>query len=504
MKKAYLFGLLALAMGFSACDDIADAPGKPQTNPQEPVIAAEGFEAGAINLGAAPLNLETLLVKDEPIAIAEVTALPDGWADDYAIVPRVYVGNDDKFTKSALIDAEYKENKVYITPTQLEDALVDVYGYNPILRTPSLRIAMYARRGNVEARIGGVDKYFASEQINVNQAIKIFVDNEYYLMLADESGKFDPSKAIKLDHDDNEGNEYDNPVFNTLITTEFDNQDWLIVPASTLNGQMDAYFGAVKVLEDKNMVVKMTGDLAEKPLAEAEPGHFMAAGDYRISVNMIEKTYAMSYAYTEIYLVAKNTAWSPRGVKSYLLKSPDYTNFTGFGVVKDDFRFMTLEKFNAKGNRQIGFTPVEATEKVPYLMGELMMNGTNVGTAPAGLVYAEANLVDLTAKVWPIANVGVVGGFQGWKPGEPDMMTSKNNLVWTAEIDATGAADLEYKFVFNKSYDLQAGKNNAADAESNSCSIGGNPDKFVLPAPGKYVLTLDLSKNPAIATAVAK
>jgi len=494
MKKTYLFGLLALALGFTACDDIEDAPGQPQTNPQETIIPADGFEVQTIDLGSAPLDLTQLMVADEPIAIGKVTAIPGEWNDAYTFTPRVYVSATSDFADAAIIDGAYDGGNLTITPSQLQDALFDIYGYNPVLRTPYIRTALYGVNGKSEVRIGGVDVYFTEEQLQAVQAVKVWVDSRYYIVFAGADGRPDLTTAVELEHEGD--NQYEQPEFSNLVNIATDNAAWWVVPAATIAGDMDVYFGAYAVKDnDGNETIGLKGDLKEGD-ATVTGGRFAAASAYRVNVDMIEKTYAITYAYEDIYLVAKQTAWNKRGTKAYQLHQDGaYTHYRGFGVVKSDYRFMTGPEYNKDGCRQIGATP----DAKPEYSGLLTMNGTDVDHA-SGLIYTDADLVAMTYRTVPITSVGIVGKFNDWDIDNYTEMTSTDNLVWTATVNVT-VSDLHYKFAFNHKWnftDFTDEINISLGGDVDDLQYGGADLSF--PSTGTYTVTLDLSKYPYTAT----
>lgn len=496
MKKSYLFGLLALVLGFTACDDIADAPGKPQTNPQETIIPATGFDVQTIVLGPATVDLENLLADDEPIAIGEITAVPGELGDNYQLVPRVWVSDDENFANHVIIEGENVDGKLYVTPLQLEDALVNVYGLNPIVRTPYIGIALYAVDGRSQVRVGGTDVFFAKQQPSIEQAVKVWVDTDYYLVFADNAGNPDPSTAVLMNHEGD--NQYDFPEFNTLVEVENNDTQWFIAPKSTLDGIVDIWYGVVPVKGDSGMEIKMTGSLDEGQ-AGLTPGLFKSASAYRVTVNMVEMTYDTKFAYSEIYLAAKWSAWTARGIRSYKLTTDEYyTHYRGFALIKDEYRYMTTPDFGKKGNYQIGAIAGEESA----FSGILEMNTTSSAHA-SGLVWTDVNLVNLTFNTYELTSVGVVGALQGWNAGEPIEMTSTRDMVYTADVTVADDNSLEFKFIFNKAWDIAKDVNVSLGGELDKLIPGSN-DNLKFPAAGAYTVTLDLSAYPYTATLTAK
>ena len=493
MKKAYLFGLLALAFGFTACDNIEDAPGKPQTNPEEAVIPADGFNLDVVQLPATPLNLEQLMVEDEPIAIAEVTNLSDAWTDKYKFSPRVQVSADDKFEKYALIEGVVTDKKVYVTPTQLQDALVEVYGLNPVDRSPYMRIAMYAVDGRSEARIGGVDVYYASQNFAATEAMTVFVDEKYYLVQAAKGQTPNLADAIEMTHESDE-NVYDDPVFDILIENQIENADWYVVPASTVSGQMDTWMG-VKLVPDsegKNLIFKNSGSLVSGQLGDLNPGKMANVSAYRLSVNMVEMTYSLKLAYDAIYMVAKNSAWSSRGVNTFKLITDEYySDYRGFGYVKNEFRYMTLDNYS-KATQISTYSDVEGA-----LKGTLEMGSSPAAvTVEEGFYYTDANLEKMTYELTKINSLTVVGNHNNWTVDAGVAMTpSSNHQTWTAEITTT-IADSQFKLVTNNSWDSPSVGQRDGNIEFN-----GSDNNYVIANPGTYVITLNVKTLTLTVTA---
>ncbi len=485
MKKAYLFGLLALALGFTACDDIEDAPGKPQTNPEEAVIPADGFAMQAVVLPATPIDLDALMVEDQPIEIAELTNKSDAWTDKYTFKPVVQLSNSADFEKYAAIEGEYKADKVYVTPSQIQDALVEVYGLNPVVRDSYLRIAMYAVDGRSQARIGDIDVYFGEQKFGAKQAMTVFVDENYYLVRAAAGQAPDLSNAELMSHESDE-NVYDDPVFNILVENDLENTDWYIVPESTVKGQMDSWIGAKLVLDpdSQKKVFKNSGSLEEGTLADVTPGKFANVSAYRLSVNLVEKTYSLKLAYDAIYLTAKKSAWSSRGVTTFKMITDEYySDYRGFGYIKDEFRFMTSDNYQ-KATQISTESDVEGALTGTVVVGGAKPSAVTVAT---GFYYADANLEKLTYQLTKIESVSVVGEYNNWTVTEGVQMThSSDYTTWTAEI-TTVNDNSQFKIVTNNSWDSPSVGTNNGNVEFN-----GSDNNYVIPAAGTYVVTLDV------------
>ena len=79
MKKLYILCAAALGLAFTACDEVEDMTGLPQTNPQE---APFGTDAVAVTPGnSAVINLQALNASGEAVelAAATLTGAPEGY-----------------------------------------------------------------------------------------------------------------------------------------------------------------------------------------------------------------------------------------------------------------------------------------------------------------------------------------------------------------------------------------------------------------------------------------
>ncbi len=168
MKKFALYSLLALSMGFMACDEVEDPTGKPVVN--EPVA---GFDLGNFKLGTPIVdNGEVNLPALNEAQTKTVTVLT---VDDASNLPEGYdlhfnyeVSANQDFSDSTIVAVAVDSINGVLTGTvttaQLESAYEDIFGLSADPQPVYTRVAAYAyNSANKETiRLGGDAQYYNS------------------------------------------------------------------------------------------------------------------------------------------------------------------------------------------------------------------------------------------------------------------------------------------------------------------------------------------------------
>ena len=115
---------------------------------------------------------------------------------------------------------------------------------------------------------------------------------------------WDAAGMVKFTHSDT--NVYDDPVFKISFETTADNQYWKIIPQDNVDGEFWANPGVVGPKTDGDD--SMSGSLTnENPGA----GKIAKAGKYILTINMMDYTYTIEAAPTELYMTGSAfDSWS--------------------------------------------------------------------------------------------------------------------------------------------------------------------------------------------------
>ncbi len=473
MKYSVLFGLAALALGFTACDDIEDGTGMPQSNPQLDLVSAENASITPGPAASAVIDLEALNNSASTVNIATVTEASD-WPEGFtATVPFMQVSADQSFATYETIDATMgAEGEVLISPDAWEDAHLTLFGKNPKVSQAYVRFPIVAVNGDQKVRMGGADSYYGNFNVNVKPfdlfGGKIIEDSYYVINNVDN---WDFSKVVKFSRSDKDP--YDDPTFQTIINANGAGYQWAIIPASTFDaGSFGTAYGVASP-ED------LSGTLVETPAGETiNYGVIDVAGPYMVSINMETLSYELKVAYPQLYTPGNSNGWSQTA--SQILTTNDYVTYTGYAHLSGEFKFSTQPNWNG-----VNFGAGDP--------GKLSADGGagNLNAPADALFWCSANVVDMTYNITEISTIGVIGDATPGEWGASTPLTpSADFLVWTGEIEFKGTG--EFKFRANDGWDINLG-----GSMTDLVQGGGN---LPTPGAGKYLVTLDLSAIPYTAT----
>jgi len=166
MKKFALYSLLALSMGFAACDEVEDPTGEPVINEPVPEFDFSNFklstpivENGTVDLKA--LNSET---KSQVIVlnIDDASNLPQNY--EYRFNYEVAAGNDfaGAYTIPVALDSIDGALAGIVTTAQLENAYEEIFGLSADPQPVYARVAAYAydKDTKTTVRIGGDSQFY--------------------------------------------------------------------------------------------------------------------------------------------------------------------------------------------------------------------------------------------------------------------------------------------------------------------------------------------------------
>lgn len=278
MIKKILLGMTLLMAMVSCTEDYTDW-GKPQTNPQEEAVT---FGNGSISAASA-INLAEVTTPTVKVASITAPTADGGYAasGDYKIT----LGG-----KTLDMNAAGE-----VSTEELQSLIVDNFGKAPEQREFDAKAVTWITNGQNSVKI-------ESEAFKVQAAPKAANIEAAYYLASDATGwTLDAVKANAFTH--SETNRWDDPNFKFVLTTTEDNQEFMIVPASSLekSNVLDGAFGC-KVEGDDSANGDLTNEGAQKIV-------IANAGKYIITVNMESKTYSIAEAPQNLFLTGSNYGW---------------------------------------------------------------------------------------------------------------------------------------------------------------------------------------------------
>ena len=298
MKKIGIYLMSLLALGFTACDDYDEA--QPQTNPQQPLLEMDGVTVAEGADMAQDIDLNTFA--GDSLELIATTATPE-------LNPGVTVAYDVQLSATAdfAAPATVALSNGKIAKTDLDNAFRSFYGKTPKAKAVYMRFAAYMTDGQSRVRIGDASKYFV---LPVTPNIKpidlgITVESKYYVLLDTYFGTGWDKSMVELTRADANADVYDDPVFSGIITTTGDpiqiiGADGVAAAQKNPDDGINQAWGG----PDANA---MSGTLVQG--ADARP-IALSAGMYRVTVNMLERTYSIVAYSPEMYMIGKFCEWS--------------------------------------------------------------------------------------------------------------------------------------------------------------------------------------------------
>ena len=277
--------VLATAL-FSSCkgdyDDWADPQGYPQEEAKNvafTVTPASAIDMATVDADSISLFTASIDSKD-PMSVVSYT-VELGKADESGNVV-----SKQEITASAT-------GKV--AKADLVSAVESLYGKAPEQRTMQTVVVASLKQN-------GQAFYAKSNQVQtLVTLVKPNISSAYYLV-GDMLG-WDSSSMIKFTHSDN--NVYDDPVFKISFETTADNQYWKIIPQENVDGDFWANPGVVGPSVDGDD--SMSGSLVNDGCGA---GKIPTAGKYILTINMMDYTYTIEAAPTELYMTGSEYGWS--------------------------------------------------------------------------------------------------------------------------------------------------------------------------------------------------
>ena len=443
MKKISIMLLAALAFGFTACEDESTAV--PQSNPQEPIMSAEGIVVAPVDSVPA-FDLKALADAEADAAVLNVVEAQNLPAvGDLTFV--MQLSKTEDFAAVQEVATAVVNNQVCVDPADWQAAHLKVLGKNPKTQDAYVRFAAYIVNGSSSVRIGNPNLYYGAHKVSVTPfPAAVTIEDSYSLVI-------NGGETIAMNHT---GDVYDNPVFTAKVDVT-EAQEWAIKGAeltyAPVADETSAEFGT---------------------LVAGEGWGVMPVGTWLLTVNMETLTYSFSSAVENLWTPGDANGWNHGG--SQMLFTNNYTEYMGFANLSPSgFKFTSAADWNHTNYGDAGEE------------GKLSTDGGagNLTVAEKGLYWCKVDIAALTWSATKIETIGVIGGFNGWSESLP--LTSEDGLFWTGTITLNEGD--EYKFRCNNDWAINLG---GAD-EYNLVPDGAN---LKAPATGTFTITLDLSVVP--------
>lgn len=435
--------LAALAFGFTACEDESTAV--PQSNPQEPIMSAEGIVVAPVDSVPA-FDLKALADAEADAAVLNVVEAQNLPAvGDLTFV--MQLSKTEDFAAVQEVATAVVNNQVCVDPADWQAAHLKVLGKNPKTQDAYVRFAAYIVNGSSSVRIGNPNLYYGAHKVSVTPfPAAVTIEDSYSLVI-------NGGETIAMNHT---GDVYDNPVFTAKVDVT-EAQEWAIKGAeltyAPVADETSAEFGT---------------------LVAGEGWGVMPVGTWLLTVNMETLTYSFSSAVENLWTPGDANGWNHGG--SQMLFTNNYTEYMGFANLSvSGFKFTSAADWNHTNYGDAGEE------------GKLSTDGGagNLTVPESGLYWCKVDIAALTWSATKIETIGVIGGFNGWSESLP--LTSEDGLFWTGTITLNEGD--EYKFRCNNDWAINLG---GAD-EYNLVPDGAN---LKAPATGTFTITLDLSVVP--------
>ena len=437
--------LAALALGFTACEDYV--PAEPQSNPQEPIMSAEGVTVAqvsqnlVIDLGA----LENAGANAVVLNVVQAQNLPA--AGELAFM--MELAKTEDFAGAQAVATEVANNQVSVAPADWQAAHIEVFGKNPKIQEAYVRFAAYVVNGTSSVRIGNPELYFGAQKVSVTPFPATHEIEEAYSLV------INGGETIQFFHSDVD--QYDDPIFTVKVKIESE-IEWAI------KGTNSSYIGVASETD------QTVGSLVASEGWCKTPGN----GPYELLVNMETLTYSFAPAFENLWTPGDANGWNHGA--SQMLATSDYVNYYGFANLSSNgFKFTSSADWDHINYGNAGEEGMLTTDG----------SAGNLTVPESGLYWCDVNIDALTWKATKIETIGVIGSFNGWS--ESLALTSEDGIFWTGTITLNDGD--EYKFRCNNDWAINLG----GDDEYTLVPGGAN---LKAPAAGTYTITLDLSVVP--------
>lgn len=490
MKKLSIFLLGALAFAATSCEDGPSVP-PIQTNPQGPVYEVDGVTVEQPSESSFELKEYADAGQNIPVANLAVSSIPAG----HTLKVVTFISKDESFSISKEVPCTVKDNTVYITPDDFQNAYVTTISKSPAAKEIYLRYALYAVKDKQEYRMGNENSYLGPLKFNVTPyPSDLVIENNYYLV--GTVCNWSVPDALKFEHSDE--SPYDDPIFTLVVDITEDQANagwwWKILPESTYKtgGWVDAPYSSYgpeeNGSEDLSGMLFASGLNEDGSYKDSNAGMVTEYGTFLITIDMIEGTYNIQLAVPELYVQGDAAGWNWDSPLVTSLVTEDYIDY--YGVAKcstGGYKFTSDKDWSATFNLGMG---EQGTPAAGWSIAGTLANGSpsNIFPAETGLYWHHVNLPGLTFESMYVSTLGLIGDATpgGWDASTP-LTPSDDCMVWEGDVEfgATGS----FKIRANDAWDFNLG----GDMDN---LYWNNADNIPTPGAGKKHVVLDLSSHP--------
>ncbi len=487
MKKlAFLCGV-ALALGFTACDDELPNP-QPQTNPQLPIFESAGLVLSQAGYGAnEALNLQAFADQGLKAPLADVTTLVD-FPEGFELLFKVEMSDTEDFAKTVTIDATMEDSVVVVPASTINTAISETFTKNPAEITLYTRIAAYAQNGASTMRLGGKDALYGEYTYKIIPFTPDRLLEEAYVLRYNAGNGWQTMPMVKTTTD----NVYDNGLFTAQVNVQAPGFEWTVLPASSATGStLDGILGVAAA--DVNGT---EGALVEGE--EAVANVINKVSPFLITIDVCNLTYKVNLSVENLWVPGGATGTSNFN-RVLKLFTTDYVNYSGTMVLSSNW-YLTGQASNE--GLVYMLDGEQAESEAGIYSGNLVQLADASGTKmsiSSGLYFISVNLGTLRYSASPIKQISVIGQFNNWDlETAVDMTKASRGAKWTVKDLRMTAG--EYKFCVDHAWALSFGgvEKDAVD------DIRQNGANLTLDEDGVYDITLDFSKQPNKVTLTKK
>ena len=286
MKKSLIYSMILATALFSSCKGDYDDWASPQGYAQE-----EAKNVALTITPASAINMATVEADSVNLFSASIESQDPMTLEGYTVELGKTDGNGTVTAKQE-IKASASGN---VAKADLVSAVETLYGKAPEQRTLQT-VAIGSLKQNGQAF------YTKSNQVQtLVTLVKPNISSAYYLV--GDMLSWDADGMAKFTHSDT--NVYDDPVFKISFETTADNQYWKIIPQENVDGDFWANPGVVGPSVDGDD--SMSGSLVNEGCGA---GKIATAGKYILTINMMDYTYSIEAAPTELYMTGSEYGWS--------------------------------------------------------------------------------------------------------------------------------------------------------------------------------------------------
>ncbi|MBR1687300.1 MAG: DUF5115 domain-containing protein [Prevotella sp.] len=433
MKK--ILSMLGIALLMASCSETYEEWLSPQAN------GAEAAQTVEMTVGAAPaVDYANLTAENVQLFVPSLVTTAEG-ATTYLVT----LYNDDKSNSQTL---ETDANG-YVTAEELRAAVEALYGKRPEAHTIQMDIVALTEVNGVSV----ANK--AASTISVTLKAP-FIDSGYYLV-GDMVG-WDAASAKAFTHI-GDGDVYDNPEFQIVITTTANDQYWKIASATGYNADdiwAKGEKGIVGVAVDGDDALE--GNLITVAEGANDPGagRIAEAGIYRMTINMMNYTYKLEKLDFApfVYFIGATDGWANAEQKLATLNLDGV--YTGYVYCADPNGWGNEFKFQRVAGSWDN--EINSGTFTGGITGDFADGGGNIkATAGEGLYYVVLDLVNNTLNATRITTMKLVGDFNGWVPSD-----AAQELTWDADnycyvITGAGVTANGWKFTANDDWGINLG-----------------------------------------------